>query len=168
VYLGHMRHHLAQVNIARLVAPLDSEQLRGFVEALDPINALADGAPGFVWRLQTEDGDATALRPYDDDMLIVNMSVWESLESLADFVYRSDHQQVMRGRRLWFERMSEAYMVLWWVPEGHRPSVDEAKARLELLRANGPSSDAFTFRSPFPPPGTDTAVAPELEGCAAD
>jgi hypothetical protein len=145
-------YHLSQLNIARLLAPLDSSQLAPFVAALEPINALADGAPGFVWRLQTEDGDATAIRAFDDDMLIVNISVWQSVEALADFVYRSDHLAVMRRRREFFERMAEAFMVLWWVPAGHRPSVEEAKGRLALLRRGGPSSEAFTFRSPFPAP----------------
>ena len=167
-YRRLMRYHLAQLNLGRLVAPLTSPELQGFVEALDPINALADAAPGFVWRLQTEDGDATAVRAVDDDMIIVNMSVWESLEALADYVYRSDHQQIMRGRRQWFERMSEAFQVLWWVPEGHRPPVTEAIERLEVLRANGPSPEAFTFRTPFPPPGTAELPAPELEGCSAE
>ena len=111
--------HLAQLNIGRLLAPLDSEQLSGFVAALEPINALADGAPGFVWRLQTEAGDATALRVFDDDMLIVNMSVWESREALSEFVFRSDHRDVMTGRRQWFERMDEDHLVLWWVAAGH-------------------------------------------------
>jgi hypothetical protein len=153
-------HHLAQLNIGRVLAPLDSEQMSGFVNALDPINALADGSPGFVWRLQTEDGDATAIRAFDDDMLLVNMSVWESVEALAAFAYRSDHREVMVQRRRWFERMAEAFTVLWWVPAGHRPSTAEAKHRLELLRANGPTPEAFTFRHPFPPPGADAADGP--------
>jgi hypothetical protein len=145
-------YHLAQLNIGRMLAPLDTEQMSGFMNALEPINAIADAAPGFVWRLQTEDGDATAIRPYDDDWLIVNMSVWASLEHLAEFVYRSDHRAVMVQRRKWFERMAEAFMVLWWVPAGHRPSVAEAKSHLEHLRAHGPTAAAFTFRASFPPP----------------
>jgi heme-degrading monooxygenase HmoA len=152
-------YHLAQLNIGRIREPLDSPQLAGFVNALEAINALADAAPGFVWRLQTEDGDATAIRPYDDDMLLVNMSVWESLEALAAFVYRSDHRAVMVQRRQWFERMDEAFLVLWWVPAGHLPTVAEAIDRLDLLRTDGPTPMAFTFRSPFPPPGTDVADA---------
>jgi heme-degrading monooxygenase HmoA len=151
-------HHLAQLNIGRVRAPLASDQLSGFVAALEPVNALADRAPGFVWRLQTEDGDATAIRAFDDDMLLVNMSVWESLEALADFVYRSDHREVMSRRRQWFERMDEKYLVLWWVDAGHLPTLDEAKDRLERLRRDGPSAEAFTFRSPFPPPGSDDVV----------
>ncbi len=150
-------YHLAQCNIGRLRAPLDTPLLAGFVAALAPINALADRAPGFVWRLQTEDGDATAIRPFDDDMLAVNMSVWESVEALAAFTYSSEHRDVMRRRREWFERLAEAYLVLRWIPAGTIPAIGEAKTRLELLRARGPSPDAFTFRAPFPPPGSAAA-----------
>ena len=145
-------HHLAQLNIGRLKAPLDAPETAGFVSALEPINALADRSPGFVWRLQTEEGDATAIRPFDDETLLVNMSVWRSLEALADFAYRSDHRDVMLRRREWFEKLGEAYTVLWWVPADHTPTVEEAKQRLELLRRHGPTHDAFTFNTPFPPP----------------
>jgi hypothetical protein len=148
-----VRHHLAQVNIGRLRAPLDSPQLAGFVAALEPINALADAAPGFVWRLQTEDGDATALRPFADDMMIVNMSTWTSLDALRDFVYRSDHRAVMARRREYFEKLDEMFVALWWVREGHRPTTDEAKDRLALLDRLGPTPSAFTFRTAFPAPG---------------
>jgi hypothetical protein len=144
-------HELAQLNIARLAAPVDSPELVDFVANLDRINALADAAPGFVWRLQTEDGDATAIRHFGEDY-IVNMSVWRDIESLHDYVYRSAHVKVMRRRKEWFERMREAYMVLWWVPAGHRPSLDEAEARLRSLREKGPSVDAFNFKKPFPAP----------------
>jgi hypothetical protein len=147
--------HLAQVNIALPREPLDAPLLAEFVDQLGPVNAGADVAPGFVWRLQTEDGDATGIRAFDDDRLIVNMSVWESLEALRAFVYRdAAHLAVLRRRREWFERM-ESFLVLWWIPAGHRPSVAEAEDRLALLRAFGPSTDAFTFRRHFPPPGAD-------------
>jgi Domain of unknown function (DUF3291) len=162
--------HLAQLNIGRIRAPLDSPELAPFVEALDSINALADTSPGFVWRLQTEDGDATAIRPYDDDMMLVNMSVWESLDHLADFVYRSAHSGIMRRRREFFEKMSDAFLVLWWVPAGHRPDVHEAKDRLERLRRDGPTPAAFTFRHHFPPPSADAGDAPTTDerwGCPA-
>jgi hypothetical protein len=149
-----MAHHLAQFNIGRILAPLDTPQLAGFVDALEPINAIADSAPGFVWRLQTEDGDATAIRPFDDDdLMLVNMSVWESIESLAAFVYGAPHRDVLRERRQWFEKLAEMYLVLWWIPAGTVPSVEDAKVRLEMLRRDGPTPDAFTFRSPFPTPG---------------
>jgi hypothetical protein len=145
-------YQLAQVNIGRILAPLDSPVMDGFVSQLDAINALADAAPGFVWRLQTEDGDATAIRPYDDDWILVNMSVWESPEALHAYVYRSGHADVLRRRREWFARMTDTYVALWWVPAGHRPSVAEAVARLEMLRAHGPTPDAFSFRQLFPAP----------------
>lgn len=151
--------HLAQLNIGRLRGPLDSPELAGFVAALEPINALADHAPGFVWRLQTEDGDATAIRAFDDALMIVNMSVWESVEALAEFTYSGDHREVLRGRRQWFERMGEAYVVLWWIPAGTTPTVDEAKHRLEMLRRNGPTAAAFTLRSPFASPDAMTPEA---------
>jgi hypothetical protein len=163
-------YELAELNMGRMLAPLDSEVMRGFVEGLEPINALADTSPGFVWRLQTEDGDATAVRAWADDMLILNLSTWASVEALADFTYRTVHREVMVQRRNWFEKMAEAYMVLWWVPAGHRPSTAEAIDRLERLRRDGPTPEAFTFRSPFPPPGTAdadeaTVESDEMWGC---
>ena len=154
-----MTHHLAQLNIGRLLAPLDAPEIAGFVAALEPINALADAAPGFVWRLQTEEGDATALRPFDDELMIVNMSVWESLEHLQAFVYDSPHVEVMRSRRQWFEKMTDAFMVLWWVEAGHVPSIEEALGRLDALRADGPTPVAFTFRDTFPPAAGGQAAA---------
>lgn len=159
-----MSYHLAQFNIARMVAPLESPELAGFVAALDPVNAEADGAPGFVWRLQTDEGDATAIRPFDDDMVLINMSVWESVEALNEFVYKSSHRGVLRDRRQWFEQhVGDVYMVLWWVPAGTIPTMDEAKARLEQLQRSGPTADAFTFRSTFPAPG-QAAAAGVAEG----
>ena len=149
-------HHLAQVNIATLRAPLDGPELVGFVAQLEPINALADRHPGFVWRLQTEDGDATAIRPFDDDRVMVNLSVWSSLEALRAFVYATRHLEVMRHRRSWFQRMPDPYLALWWVPAGTIPTVAEAKDRLELLASQGPTAGAFTFRAPFPEPADAT------------
>ncbi len=143
---------LAQVNIALPLEPLESELLREFVEALDPINALADSSPGFVWRLQGDDGNATSIRAFGDDRLIVNMSVWDSIEALRAFVYTSGHVAVMRRRREWFDKI-ETHFALWWVPAGHIPTLAEAEERVTLLRAVGPSPDAFTFRRHFPPPG---------------
>jgi hypothetical protein len=144
-------HELAQLNIALMKEPLESPGMADFVANLDRINALAERSPGFVWRLQTEEGDATALRPLGEDTL-VNVSVWKDVESLNKYVYGSAHVEIMRRRKAWFERMREAYVVLWWVPKGHRPSVTEAIAKLELLRARGPTPDAFTFRHAFPAP----------------
>jgi hypothetical protein len=123
-----------------------------FMAALDRINALAEASPGFVWRLQTEDGNATAYRALDDEKTLVNLTVWETVEALAAFVYRTDHVQVMRRRAAWFERMSDAYLVLWWVPTGHQPTVGEAEERLRHLRTHGPTRHAFTIRRSFPSP----------------
>jgi len=146
------RHHLPQFNTGRILAPTDSPLLADFMAELEPINQLADGSPGFVWRLQTADGDATALRPYDDDRLLINMSVWESLETLRNFVYSSRHLDLLRRRREWFERLADHILVLWWVPAGHIPTVDEAKQRLDSLRRDGPGPEAFTFKEPYPVP----------------
>jgi hypothetical protein len=143
--------HLAQLNVARFRAPLDDPAMAGFVAALEPINALADGWPGFVWRLQTEEGDATSIRAFDDDLMLVNMSVWESVDALAGFVYRSGHLDVMRRRREWATRMVEAHLCLWWVPVGATPTVEEALERLEHLREHGPAPSAFTFKRRFSP-----------------
>ena len=131
-------YRLAQINIAKLKAPLDSPELRDFVDNLDRINALAEGSDGFVWRLKGEGNDATSLRPFGDDV-IVNMSVWRDVEALKDFAYRSGHVEIMRRRREWFTRMAEAYMVLWWVPAGHEPTLEEAAQRLERVRSQGPT-----------------------------
>jgi hypothetical protein len=153
-------HQLAQINIARLRAPIDSPILADFVAGLDPVNALAESSAGFVWRFQTEDGNATAVRPYDDDLVIINISVWESPEALADFVFRSGHTAFLRRRRDWFDSLDEVAVALWWVPCGHRPSVEEAVRRLEHLRRHGPCATAFTLRRPFPAPSgaVDTDV----------
>jgi hypothetical protein len=145
-------YELAQLNIGTIKAPMDSPIMAGFASNLDRINALAEATPGFVWRLQTDEGDATSIRPFDNENMLVNMSVWRDLESLNQYVYNSAHVELMRRRREWFERMNEAFLVLWWVPSGHRPSVAEAILRLELLRAKGPTPEAFTFRNAFPPP----------------
>src|SRR4249919_359560 len=116
---------LAQVNVGRLRAPMDSPRIAAFAAALDPINALAEASPGFVWRFQTEDGNATAVRPYDDDLVLINLSVWTSVEALTDFVFRSHHTSYLRRRSEWFDRLTDAYVALWWVPAGHEPSVEE-------------------------------------------
>lgn len=148
-------HDLAQVNIAVAREPLDSPLLAEFMALLDPVNARADEAPGFVWRMQTDDGDATGVRGFGDDpLLIINLTVWEDLETMREFVYRDpQHLHVMRKRRDWFQRL-DLHTVLWWVPSGHRPSVTEAEDRLEHLRRHGPTSAAFTFRHHFDSPDT--------------
>src|SRR5262252_9388070 len=126
-------------------APLDDPIMAGFVARLDEINALADRSPGFVWRLQTDAGNATYLRPYDDDRILVNMSVWETLEDLRHYVYHTAHAELLRQRHAWFEKFAGAFAALWWVPAGHIPGMDEAKKRLAYLDRHGPTQFAFTF-----------------------
>jgi hypothetical protein len=164
-----MEWHLAQLNVGRLRAPIDDPLIAEFKAALDHINAVADRTPGFVWRLQTDEGNATALHPIDDDALVaINMSVWESTEALADYVYRSEHTAYLRRRREWFERYGRSFLVLWWVPAGHLPSIDEALARLGELEARGPTQHAFTFAKRFAPPGVDAELdADERDACPA-
>ena len=160
VSIERMHDHLAQVNIARMKAPLDSPVMEGFVSRLEEINALADAAEGFVWRLQTEEGDATYLRPYADDRILFNLSVWKSVETLKSYVYRTAHAELLKGRRNWFEQFDRVFLAMWWVPAGHIPGIDEAKARLAHLEQHGPSQIAFNFKQLFPPLG--------IEGDAAD
>ena len=155
--------HLAQVNIGRVRAPLDDPIMDGFRTQLDPINALADRTPGFVWRLQTEDGNAMAIRPFDDERMAINMSVWESLEALQQFVYQSAHLAPLRDRKQWFEPMEGPILALWWVPAGHIPTVVEAQERLAHLKVHGPTAHAFTFRTPFPAPDDESGDVAGLD-----
>ncbi|WP_348700075.1 DUF3291 domain-containing protein [Ectopseudomonas khazarica] len=144
-------HHLAQLNIAAMKAPLEAAEMVDFVANLERINTLAEAASGFVWRLQDEAGDATAIRPFGDEVL-VNMSVWQDVQSLSDYVYKSAHTEMLKRRREWFGRIEQAHQVLWWVPSGHRPDVVEAAERLAHLREHGATAHAFTFRHAFAAP----------------
>jgi hypothetical protein len=143
--------HLAQLNVARLRAPMDHPMIRDFRDNLDRVNALAEASPGYVWRLQDEAGNATGIKPFGDELEIINLTVWESIEALADFTYRSGHRELLRRRREFFEVPSEATVCMWWIPEGTVPTIADAIARLEELRADGPSPAAFTFRHRFQP-----------------
>lgn len=149
---GSGRHELAQVNISRLRFPLDSPRLKDFVDGLDPVNALADRAEGFVWRLRSDSGNATDVPVFGDDWMIINMSVWRDAEALTAFMYAGRHRELMRRRREWFEQIREAMTALWWVPAGERPTVADAEERLLQLREHGPTERAFTLRTRFPAP----------------
>ena len=153
------RYHLAQINIARAVADLDSPLMAGFVSRLEEINGLAERAKGFVWRLQSAAGDATSIRVFDDPRTYINLSVWEMPEDLKNFVYRTAHVELIRDRETWFSRLPEQHQAAWWVPAGYRPSAEEGRDRLLQLRAQGPSADAFTLARPFPLP-TATCASP--------
>lgn len=169
-----MDYVVAQVNVGRLVAPLDSPRLADFMANLDPVNAVADAAPGFVWRLQTEDGNSTALRAFEDDAegadggILINMSVWETVDDLAAFVYGDAHLAVLRRRREWFERLSDIYAAVWWVPRGRIPTIREAEERVKHLRIHGPTPYAFTLKVHFPAPDSADAApvhSPEEWAC---
>ncbi len=161
-------YHIAQVNVSLPLEPLESDRLAPFVAALDPVNAVADTAPGFVWRLQTEDGNATAVRVLGDDRLIVNLTVWASVEALGDFAFRGGaHLEVLRRRRQWFAPPQQAMTTLWWIPAGTVPTVAEAEQRLIHLREHGPTPHAFTFREPFPAPDAQSVARDKDWFCPA-
>ncbi len=147
-----MEFHLAQANWAQMLAPLDSPRMADFVKQLDPVNRAADEAPGFVWRLQTETGDATAIRAFEDETVLFNLSVWESFESLRTYVYKADHGAVLRQRAKWFATADRPPVALWWIPKGTLPDAEEGRRRLELLWELGPTTEAFSMRQRFGPP----------------
>ncbi len=146
------RYQLAQANIARMLGALEDPVMAGFVERLEPLNALADSSPGFVWRLQDEAGDATAIRVFDDERILFNLSVWESIEALEAYAYSSAHVEAVRARASWFENRDRPNLVLWWVAAGVLPTVEDARSRFDLLWAQGPTPEAFTFRQRFEAP----------------
>ena len=149
--------YLAQLNIARLKAPLDSPQIAGFVSQLESIYKVAESAEGFVWRLKADES-AFGISPSGDSQLVVTMSVWESFEALQSYVYRSAHQDPLRSRAEWFEKMDGPNLVLWWIPSDTLPRVEQGMARLKYLKRHGPTAFAFTFKDSFPPPEESKAV----------
>jgi hypothetical protein len=166
--MGHGdRVHLAQLNVGRLRAPMDDPSIDDFRDNLEPINALAEGSPGFVWRLQDESGNATGIKPYGDELEIVNLTVWESIEALTDFTYRTGHVEFLRRRREFFEAPTQPILCLWWIREGTIPTVEDAIARLDHLRAHGPTPTAFTFTSRFEPDGTPSTDRRPRDTCPA-
>lgn len=152
------RYHLAQINIGRALVPVDDPLLADFMAALDEINALADSSPGFVWRLQTADGNATSIQAFDEPDMILNMSVWENTDLLFDFVYKTSHTGIMARRREWFHKPDGPFQALWWIPAGTLPTVEDGKTSLAILTERGPTPAAFTFRQRFPPPADAVAA----------
>ncbi len=148
-------YHLAQVNVARALAPLDSPRLADFARALEPMNLLAERSPGFLWRLKGADMEsAPELRIYPDGEILINLSVWRDVDSLRAYTYQSGHAHYVRRRKEWFSAFGRPHYALWWVPEGHRPTPIEARERLDRLHAEGPTPDAFTFPQVFDPPSS--------------
>ena len=156
--------NLAQYNVARIKAELDDPVMHGFVSKLDYINGLSEQAPGFVWRHQTAEGNSTAVRPYPDRSILITLSVWESMEAAYSFIYRNQHAEMLRQRDKWFEHIEGFYIVLWWVPAGHIPEVEEGVERLEYLRQHGPSPYAFTFVEKYPSPDHETTSSAAAQG----
>jgi len=146
------KYNLAQINIALAKAEMDTDIMEGFVSRLDEINETADNAEGFVWRLQSEDGDSTAIRVFDEPLLLVNMSVWESIDALKSFVYTSAHVELIRDRQAWFHKFVDAHQAMWWIPVGHIPTIEEAKEKLDHIQKHGPTLLSFHFGKPFPMP----------------
>lgn len=144
--------HLAQINVARIRFPLDDPRMEGFVSQLAAVNELAEASPGFVWRLVGAGDNATDVQAFDDTAILINMSVWESIEALREYVYRSRHGAFLRSRSDWFERFDGPYTALWWVPPGHIPTVAEGVERLEHLSVHGPTDFAFSFARPVSTP----------------
>jgi heme-degrading monooxygenase HmoA len=160
-----MSYHLAEINIAKFRLPMDHPDNVDFVQSLDRVNAIAESQPGFVWRLVGSGNSALDVQTYDDPNIIVNMSVWNDMESLANFAYRNaDHREIMRRRREWFDKI-DFHLALWWIPVGHIPTITEGKARLELLAERGPTPQAFLFGRPLPAPNA-SRISPILDECA--
>jgi len=147
-----MEYYLAQINIAKLLAPIDSPLLQDFVDDLDRINAIADESDGFVWRLKDDSGNATQFNPFDNASIIVNLSVWKNVEVLKEYVYRSAHMEVFRKRAKWFEKMETPHMALWWTRADALPTAEEGRRRIMHLQAHGETAEAFTFKRIFDKP----------------
>ena len=148
-----MEYHIAQINVAKLKAPINDPSIHGFKSRLDEINAIAERSPGFVWRLKDDEmNNATTVSLFDDALMIVNVSVWETIEDLKAFTYRTEHVELFRDRAYWFQKLRQPHMALWWVKKNDEISGDDAILRLTFLRANGPSAEAFNFKNIFPPP----------------
>jgi hypothetical protein len=151
--------HLAQINVAKIVGEdITDPVMQKFVDQLDEINGLAEGSPGFVWRLKDESNNATNLNPYNDQRIIVNISVWQTLDDLLKFVYHGRHAEVLRSRREWFVSFGEAYTALWYVPVGKVPTVEESMVRLKSLQDSGPTPFAFDFKTKFPAPPSQIRI----------
>ena len=155
-----MNFHLAQINIGRLIAPMDDPRIADFIAQLAPVNALADAAPGFVWRLQSSYGNAMDIAFNDDPTINVNMSVWKSVETLREYVYKSNHLEVFRDRAKWFQKMDKPHYCLWWIPAGHIPTVAEGRERLEHYQQQGPTPFSFWFSKLYPAEDGLSALAP--------
>lgn len=144
-----MPYHVAVFNIARMLGEIDSPVMQEFADNLDPVNTLGEQSSGFVWRLKSDNGNATSIRIYDDPYMIVNLSVWETIDSVFQFTYYTAHTDYFRRRREWFEKFDLPLLTLWWVPAGYTPTAQEARAKLEYLHEHGVTPHAFTFKQRY-------------------
>ena len=158
--MGAEQFYIAEFNISRLKAPLDSPMMKEFVDFLDPVNRFAEDSPGYVWRLAAPNGQASSYLPpaYDDEMIVTNLTIWKDIQSLRNFAYKTVHTYFLRSRKKWFEQAADPQVVLWWIPKGHLPTVEEAKQKLRCLQENGPTAEAFTFQVPFDIYGNKTKM----------
>ena len=147
------KYQLAQINIGRIKgAGIDDPIMKEFVDNLDAINRLAETSAGFIWRLKSDDNNATSFNPYNDEQVIINISVWENIESLENYVFKTLHADFLRRRKEWFQKFGKVTTAMWWIREGEFPSVEEAVDKLARLQQEGPTSSIFDFKSKFPPP----------------
>jgi Domain of unknown function (DUF3291) len=144
-----LQYHLAQVNIGKILAPMDSPLMSEFKNNLDRINALAEASEGFIWRLKDDNNNATSIKVFEDDFMLINMSVWKDIDALYKYVYESAHMEYLKNRKAWFERLTEKYMALWWIPGDHIPTPSEAIERINHIRQNGDTAFAFGFKKRF-------------------
>ena len=156
-------YYLAQINIARMKAPLTDPVMAEFAARLDEINAVAESSPGFIWRLMPDAENEQQLVAFEENGMLFNLSLWASVDALRNFVYDSAHQALLRAREQWFDKTESAHLALWWVPSNHLPGIDEAMLRLDRLELVGPGPNAFTFAQSFPPPERRRPVSNEEE-----
>ncbi len=149
---SHTGFHLAQINVGQLLAPQDDPLMTEFVDNLDRINSMAEHSPGFIWRLKDDSGNAMSFQVFENPQIISNISVWKDIESLRNFVYKTEHLEFVKRRKEWFELMTCPQIALWWISRDHTPTLEEGVRKLQLLEAQGPSPDAFTFAHSFDRP----------------
>jgi hypothetical protein len=150
-----MNHYkIAEINVARMKwVNINDPMMKEFVENLDKVNSIAEMSEGFIWRLKDDNNNATSLNPFDDEQIIINVSVWENLEKLENFMYKTFHSEFLKRRKEWFQQYGKAHTALWWVQHGHFPTLQEAIANLDYLQKNGPTQKVFDLKNKFPPPG---------------
>jgi len=146
-------YQIAEINVARMRGVnINDPIMKEFVDNLDKVNALAESSKGFIWRLKDESNNATNLNPFNDEQVIINISVWQSIETLENFIYKTFHTEFLKRRKEWFQSYGKAYTAMWWTPKGQYPAIQEAIEKLDYYQKNGPSELVFDFRNKYLPP----------------